>query len=62
MTKRLTTYLAEGIYDILEDWADRERRSISSLAAFLLEKAAREEQEKIQKQPPPPYDEKQGRQ
>ncbi|MCC3412950.1 MULTISPECIES: hypothetical protein [unclassified Microcoleus] len=62
MTKRLTTYLAEGIYDILEDWADRERRSISSLAAFLLEKAAREEQEKIQKQPSPPSDEKQGRQ
>jgi hypothetical protein len=52
MTKRLTTYLAEGIYDILEDWADRERRSISSLAAFILEKAAREEQEKAQKQPP----------
>lgn len=62
MTKRLTTYLAEGIYDILEDWAVRERRSISSLAAFLLEKAAREEQEKIQKQPPPPSDENQGRQ
>lgn len=59
MTKRLTTYLAEGIYDILEDWADRERRSISSLAAFILEKAAREEQEKMQKQPPP-SDEKQG--
>jgi hypothetical protein len=61
MTKRLTTYLAEGIYDILEDWADRERRSISSLAAFILEKAAREEQEKTEKQPPP-SDEKQGRQ
>lgn len=59
MTKRLTTYLAEGIYDILEDWADRERRSISSLAAFILEKAAIEEQEKMQKQPPP-SDEKQG--
>lgn len=62
MTKRLSTSIAEGIYDILEDWANRERRSISSLAAFLLEKAAREEQEKIQKQPSPPSDEKQGRQ
>lgn len=61
MTKRLTTYLAEGIYDILEDWADRERRSISSLAAFILEKAAREELEKTEKKPPP-SDEKQGRQ
>jgi hypothetical protein len=53
MTKRLATYLADGIYDRLEDWANQERRSISSLAAFLLEKAVREHQEQIQKQPPP---------
>jgi hypothetical protein len=52
MTKRLATYLADGIYDLLEDWANQERRSISSLAAFLLEKAVREHQEQIQKQPP----------
>ena len=51
MTKRLATYLADGIYDLLEDWANQERRSISSLAAFLLEKAVREHQEQIQKQP-----------
>lgn len=44
MTKRLATYLAEGIYDVLEEWANQERRSISSLVAFLLEKAAREHQ------------------
>ncbi|NJL68389.1 MAG: hypothetical protein HC894_19975 [Microcoleus sp. SM1_3_4] len=61
MSKRVTTYVAEGIYDLLQGWADRERRSISSLAAFLLEKAAREEQEKIKKQPPP-SDDKQERQ
>ncbi len=53
MTKRLATYLAEGIYDVLEEWANQERRSISSLAAFLLEKAAREHQEQISKQTPP---------
>ncbi|MFB8787373.1 MAG: hypothetical protein U7123_00595 [Potamolinea sp.] len=53
MTKRLATYLAEGIYDLLEEWANQERRSISSLAAFLLEKAAREHQEQILKQTPP---------
>jgi hypothetical protein len=53
MTKRLATYLADGIYELLDEWANQERRSISSLAAFLLEKAAREHQEQIQKQPPP---------
>ncbi len=58
MTKRLATYLADGIYDILEEWADRERRSISSLAAFVLEQAAREYQKEMKQQPPPP-DEKQ---
>jgi len=56
MTKRLTTYLADGIYDILEDWANQERRSISSLAAFVLEQAAREHQKEMQKQPPPSDD------
>ena len=53
MTKRLATYLADGIYDLLDDWANQERRSISGLAAFLLEKAVRGHQEQIQKQPPP---------
>jgi hypothetical protein len=57
MTKRLATYLADGIYNILEDWADEENRSISSLAAFILEQAARERQKEI-KQQPPPSDEK----
>ncbi|MCC3456674.1 MAG: hypothetical protein JGK24_25585 [Microcoleus sp. PH2017_29_MFU_D_A] len=58
MTKRLATYLADGIYDILEEWASQERRSISSLAAFVLEQAARERQKEM-KQQPPPSDEKQ---
>jgi hypothetical protein len=53
MTKRLATYLADGIYDILEEWAHEERRSISSLAAFVLEQAAREYHKETKKQPPP---------
>ena len=58
MTKRLATYLADGIYDILEEWAKDERRSVSSLSAFILEQAARERQKQAQKQSPP-SDEKQ---
>ena len=58
MTKRLTTYLADGIHDILEEWASQERRSVSSLSAFILEQAAREHQKEL-KQQSPPSDEKQ---
>ena len=58
MTKRLATYLADGIYDILEEWASQERRSVSSLSAFILEQAARERQKEM-KQQPQPSDEKQ---
>jgi hypothetical protein len=43
MSKRLATYLPDGIYDQLEEWASKERRSISNLAAFLLEMAVREQ-------------------
>ncbi|WP_293285661.1 hypothetical protein [Microcoleus sp. PH2017_40_RAT_O_B] len=39
------------MYDLLQEWADEERRSISGLSAFLLEQAVRERQK--QKQPPP---------
>jgi hypothetical protein len=42
VSKRLTTYLPDGIYDQLETWATKERRSISNLAAFLLEESVRE--------------------
>jgi site-specific recombinase XerC len=42
MNKRVTTYLPEGIYELLEQWATKERRSISNLTAFLLETAVRE--------------------
>jgi hypothetical protein len=58
MTKRLTTYLADGIYDLFEQWAKDERRSVSSLSAFLLEQAVRERQKQVEKHTPP-SDEKQ---
>jgi hypothetical protein len=42
MTKRLAVYLPDGIYEFLEEWAGEERRSISNLAAVLLELMARD--------------------
>jgi hypothetical protein len=58
MAKRVSTSLADGIYDLLQEWANEERRSISGLSAFLLEQAVRERQKQMQKQSPP-SDEKQ---
>jgi hypothetical protein len=58
MAKRVSTSLADGIYDLLQEWANEERRSISGLSAFILEQAVRERQKEI-KQQPPPSDEKQ---
>jgi len=46
MSKRLATYLPDGIYEYLETWASKEKRSISNLAAFLLEQSIRERMEK----------------
>ncbi len=45
MNKRVTTYLPEGIYELLEEWAVKEKRSISNLTAFLVERAVREHYE-----------------
>jgi hypothetical protein len=42
MTKRLAVYLPDGVYEFLEEWAGKERRSISNLAAVLLELMARD--------------------
>lgn len=42
MTKRLAVYLPDGIYEFLEKWAEDERRSVSNLAAVLLELAVRD--------------------
>jgi hypothetical protein len=57
MSKRISTSIGEGIYDLLQEWANEERRSISGLSAFILEQAVRERQKKMQKQSP--SDEKQ---
>ncbi|NJK76147.1 MAG: hypothetical protein HC849_34060 [Oscillatoriales cyanobacterium RU_3_3] len=53
MTKRFSTSIADGIYDLLEEWANDERRSVSSLVAFIVEQAVRERQKQTQKQSPP---------
>ena len=58
MAKRISTSIGEGIYDLLQEWANEERRSISGLSAFILEQAVRERQKQVQKQFPP-SDEKQ---
>jgi hypothetical protein len=58
MAKRVSTSLADGIYDLLQEWANEERRSISGLSAFLLEQAVRERQKQVPKQSAP-SDEKQ---
>ncbi|MBE9121661.1 MULTISPECIES: ribbon-helix-helix domain-containing protein [Microcoleaceae] len=61
MTKRRSKYLADGIYTRLEEWTKQEGRSTSNLAAFLLEKALVDHEEKLLKQQSL-SDEKQGQQ
>ena len=56
MAKRVSTSLADGIYDLLQEWANEERRSISGLSAFILEQAAREHQKEMKQQPQPSDD------
>ena len=42
VTKRVTAYMADAIYKKLEEWAETEGRSLSSLATYSLETAVRE--------------------
>ncbi|MGL5061861.1 MAG: ribbon-helix-helix domain-containing protein [Microcoleus sp.] len=42
---RVTAYLPEEIQKALEEWAQEESRSVSSLATYLLTKAVKERQE-----------------
>jgi hypothetical protein len=44
--KRLATYLPDPVYEELEQWASQEKRSLSNLVAFLLEKAVSDRQER----------------
>lgn len=37
--KRLAAYLPDPVYDELEQWATQEKRSLSNLVAYLLEKS-----------------------
>ena len=37
--KRLSAYLPDPVYDDLEQWASQEKRSLSNLVAYLLEKS-----------------------
>lgn len=42
--KRVAVYLPDPIYEALQEWANRENRPVSGLAAFLLETAIRNEE------------------
>lgn len=42
---RVTAYLPEEIQKALEEWAEQESRSVSSLTTYLLTKSVRERQE-----------------
>lgn len=37
--KRLSAYLPDPVYEELEQWATQDKRSLSNLVAYLLEKA-----------------------
>jgi hypothetical protein len=42
---RVTAYLPEEVQKALEEWAEAESRSLSSLATYLLTKAVKERQD-----------------
>ncbi|MCU0545742.1 MAG: CopG family transcriptional regulator [Oscillatoriaceae cyanobacterium Prado104] len=48
--KRVTTYVNPEIAKALEEWAEKDERSVSWLAAKLLEKAVRDYQKQQPKQ------------
>jgi hypothetical protein len=53
LMKRLATYLPDPVYQELEQWANTEKRSLSNLVAFLLEKSVierRKESKETQEQ------------
>lgn len=50
MTKRMTISVDDDVYEILEQWAGEEVRTVANLAAALVTIAARERQTK-QKNP-----------
>jgi metal-responsive CopG/Arc/MetJ family transcriptional regulator len=44
--KRLSAYLPDPVYEELEMWATQEKRSLSNLVSYLLEKAIDEKRDK----------------
>lgn len=52
--KRVTTYVNPEIAKALEEWAEKDERSVSWLAGKLLEKAVRDYQKQQPKQEPAP--------
>jgi hypothetical protein len=46
--------VSEDVYNFLSEWADKEERPLANLAAYLLSKAAREQQQAQQKESPLP--------
>lgn len=46
---RVTAYLPEEIQTALEEWAEEESRSLSSLATYLLTKAVKERQQPVKR-------------
>jgi hypothetical protein len=45
-SKKVTVYLPEGAYEILNEWAETEGRPVSNLAAFILESITRQHEDK----------------
>ena len=49
MTKKISAYIPDVMAKELEEWADRDGRSISSLIGFVLEVAIRQERERVER-------------
>jgi hypothetical protein len=45
-SKKISVYLPEGAYEILNEWAESEGRPVSNLAAFILESITRQHEDK----------------
>ena len=46
VSKRLTAYVPDVIFEELEEWAERDGRSLSNLVGFILERAVRDEEKR----------------
>lgn len=46
VSKRVFVTVPDAVYEELEDWADKQGRSVSNLTAFLVEASLREAKER----------------